>query len=818
MSQPFIQELIAKRFTVFNVTMDKCPCTRDGKRMKEWERKTFDEMSQQHNFSNPRWGLRMGEHENGRRIMSLDFDIYDKQTDGDCIHTKQLLTEYLAGCSNQYGMYSSSTAGNMNVLVDYTASPTIAQLVENLKSFKFNKYGLEILVKGNQVIPPSQTKCKKTQDMGKPRQFLTDKPFYIITDEDQNDFTFKFIYQLFQSKMKKTKPPTPAPTPTQQTITSNTSTIAVNSEDKFLDLLFNVIKNERNFSTGAKVISHAQWFQIAGILKLNNYPFQVFEDYTNSMPNKQRTDTAEKRWRGINTSKSMSIYGLQNIAKQVNPQGYKSWLVQHNAFLNLAILNKGENDIAAYIAPYLIKTMVYCNKEWFTFNTVTSLWCNTEDPNAKITTFIQRKIDEAKECLLHKLNSIDDDAEYKKLKALEKDYDTHYTNVAKCGCSSQIFKYLKSYLSDPEFISKLDNGLYKMVYRNGILDLKTMQFQFGIQQDDYMTKTIPFDYQVPTADDKAAVREILKKICNYDESHLNYYLSALGYAFTGDSSREQNFWYLRGQTASNGKSVIFETLEKLAPNYVTKANSDILDKGADLRKEVPTWAGCKILWLNEVSTKRKDEDIVKSICDGTSLKYNKLYSINAIVMPIQFKLFAVSNNTLVIKGDAGIQRRFRLMQYNSQFQDNYVDDVEKLQFKKDKDLGNKLCGEYKHALFQLIAEYGHKYFNEKQLCEYQIEWNREAVDTMDDNNEFSSWFYDQFTIEMGALTYKNDFELAIEQSKFKHFKKSMIKDELTRMKVPYEYKSQHQATINSKKLKGFWVGFKLVADDTTTAN
>jgi hypothetical protein len=129
-----------------------------------------------------------------------------------------------------------------------------------------------------------------------------------------------------------------------------------------------------------------------------------------------------------------------------------------------------------------------------------------------------------------------------------------------------------------------------------------------------------------------------------------------------------------------------------------------------------------------------------------------------------------------------------------------------------------LCGEYKHALFQLIAEYGHKYFNEKQLCEYPAEWNREAVDTMDDNNEFAGWFNDRFTVEMGALSYKNDFDHALEQSKFKHFKKSMVKDELTRMKVPYEYKSQHQATINGKKLKGFWVGFKLIAEDNATEN
>ena len=172
-----------------------------------------------------------------------------------------------------------------------------------------------------------------------------------------------------------------------------------------------------------------------------------------------------------------------------------------------------------------------------------------------------------------------------------------------------------------------------------------MIFKKGIKKEDYVTKTIPFDYQIPEKVYVDYVKNKLKQICNWNDKHLDYYLSILGYAFTGDSSKEQNFYYHRGQTADNGKSVIFEVLELLMPNYVMKGNSDVLDKGADLRKEVATWGGLKILWLNEVSIKQKDEDLVKAICDGTSYKYNRLYATEAVVMAIQFKLFGVSNHT-----------------------------------------------------------------------------------------------------------------------------------------------------------------------------
>ena len=402
----------------------------------------------------------------------------------------------------------------------------------------------------------------------------------------------------------------------------------------------------------------------------------------------------------------------------------------------------------------------------------------------------------------------EEDEKYKELQKQKKQYQHHYSNVCKSGFNSQVVKYLKTYLCDNDFYDKLDDGLYRMVFQNGILDLKTLQFRNGIRQDDFITKTIKFDFKMPTKDEVEYVRENLKKICNYNDEHLDYYLSSLGYALTGDSSKEQNFWYLRGQTAENGKSIIFENLEILMPNYVCKANSDILDKGADLRKEVATWKGIKILWLNEVSTKRKDEDVVKALCDGTGYKYNRLYSTEAVVMLIAFKLFAVSNNTLTIKGDAGVKRRFKLEQFNSQFKDEFECDYEKLQFKKDKTFGEKLCGEYKNALLYLLCTYSNHYWVEKKLKDYPVEWKDEADQAMEDNNKFSEWFRENFDIHPDSRIRKDQFESILQCSKYKDIDLKHIKDNLTCMKISYTYNSQFEVSIDKKRYKGLWTGFK----------
>lgn len=804
-----IKNLVGERFNLFNVDMTKCPVDKRGNKWPDWQNKCYEELIAHHNYKSNLWGIKLGPQENGRCILSLDFDVFDKNTGSDCEQTKKLLEMYSLRCESTNGMYTSSTDGNMNVLVDYSNCPLIKEYVSRLGMNKFTKAGLEVLLAGNQVIPPSQTNCKKTKELGNPRMFENkEQPFYIINDEFDN--TYLFIKELFEEKFKSLHKPQKMNTmivSQDDTDAEGTTDDEVGEpQDKWLYLLFNVIKNEKD-RKGKKIIDWDTWFHIAGILKYNHYDRSEFIKYSGGL---DIDNEAGKLWDNIrNPNITMSIYGLQNIAKRINHQGYKDWLVKYGEFLRLDILEKGENDIARFISTGLITSLVICRNEWWEYNSKTCLWTCIKEPSATIITFIQRKIDEALECLLSMMSRCEDEALYKENANKKKMYMNHYSNVCKSGFNNMMVKCLKSYLTDNGFCDKLDDKLYKIVYKNGILDLETMIFKKGITQNDFITKTIPFDYVLPTDEDVAFVRENFKKICNYDDTHLDYYLSSLGYAFTGDSSREQNFWYLRGQTAENGKSIVFEVLELLMPNYVIKAGSDILDKGADLRKEIATWGGKRLLWLNEVSVKRKDEDLVKALCDGSGYKYNKLYSIEAIVMPISFKLFAVSNNTLTIKGDAGVKRRFKLEQFNSQFKDIDEDDYENLKFKRDVDFKAKLLGQYKNALLYLIFTYSNKYFIEKKLKKYPREWEEDADEVMEDNNEFEEWFKDTFEIGVGYFVHKEAFEFILNNSKFKGLK---MKDELARMGLSCKYESQRWEAINGVRKKGFWVGFREIVD------
>lgn len=515
-------------------------------------------------------------------------------------------------------------------------------------------------------------------------------------------------------------------------------------------------------------------------------------------------DDAEKMFDEFSKNQHpCSKFALDNIAKKVDENAYVAWRRKHNKFISFDIMSKGSNDIAQYISNRLKQVLIYCEEQWYQFHKDSCLWGIVKRPDAIVITHLQKEIDEARENILNIKNRTDDEEKIKELTKIEKAFLNFHKEVAGSSFVSQILRFLSTYLLDNDFCKVLDNNIGFIAFKNGILDLSTMKFRQGLLQSDFLTKTIPHNYIEKTNDDKDVkeLRIALKKICNWNETHLNYYLSAIGYALTGFSNREQLFWYLRGQTAENGKSVIFEALEKIMPNYVIKGINTFLDKGAELKKEVPTWQGKRIVWVNELSTKIKDEDLVKSICDGTDFKYNRNWSTEAVKVAILFKLFCVSNNSLSVKGDAGIARRFKLMQFNSQFQqDTKVDDYNKLQFIRNKTFGNDLCDKWRDALLYLIFTYSKNYIEKGELLPYPEEWNEEAKENIADNNKFAEWFNDNFEIGTGLECWKCEFELILPND----FKNIKIKDELSRMKIIFKYDSQKR----EKGKKGVYIGFK----------
>jgi hypothetical protein len=487
--------------------------------------------------------------------------------------------------------------------------------------------------------------------------------------------------------------------------------------------------------------------------------------------------------------------------------------------IDIQVLKLGENNVAREISKSLKSTLVYSSERWVICDKHTNIWRYVKDPTATIITHIQNAIDESRKQLITMKQQCDDTKQKEKFDTIEKEYLKFYVEYGKNGVSSQVKKCLQEYLYEANFSEKLDNIKLKVAYKNGVLDLETLIFRHGILCSDFLTKTIPYDYEIAKEEDIDIVKEELKKICNYNDSHLEYYLSVLGYAMTGDSSKLQEFWALIGQKASNGKSVIFEVFTRIMPNYIIKLENDLFEKTYGSRhKEIATWGGARIAWVNEMTKKQQDAEFIKNLSDGTSVRYKVMYG-EMDTMPISFKLFYVGNHSMRIDADNGIKRRMKVLQMDSDFmEDLEANDYENKLFIKDTSFCEKLATTYKHALLSLIFKYSKMFIDENKTKPYPNEWKEETKDVCADNNKFAIWFNDHFETGDGDDFKISKRELETELKFYYtgdfNIKDINIKDELKRMRIKFNYDSQKK--LNGSK--GVYFGFRRIDDEIQELN
>ena len=514
----------------------------------------------------------------------------------------------------------------------------------------------------------------------------------------------------------------------------------VETKDKYIELLFNVIGNGNH-------IDYNLWFKILCILKCNGYLFDTAEKYTAIM-DKENPKT-KIIWDAINGNRPISIYALQNIAKQINFNGYFEWLDKYNEYITMEIVEKGVNEISKFISKSLKTILIYDNNTWYACKN--NLWVKIKDPSAMIVSAIEDELDKYVKILTDKLNKIDKEDEPAVLLARKKIKLVSETRSRVVNAMNQYVKLLTDYLWVSGFNENLDTNIYQIAFKNGIFDLRTGEFRIGLFPSDFITRTLPYNYEEPNESDISKVRNELKKICNYNDTHLAYYLSILGYALTGDAIRQQEFYYLRGQKAGNGKSVIFEALDDILPIYSMKMESDVFNENNSNRhKEIATWSGMRIAWANEIGLKKLDREFLKDVSDGTKIKYKPLYK-DSEYMPINFKAFIVSNNTISFDSDEGIKRRLRLGQMDSEFIEGLeADDIPNCRFIKDTEFGKKLRFEYKFGLLHLLFQSAKKYVDDKfKLSAYPSDWKEEAKEVVASNDDFKEWFLSVFEFGTG---------------------------------------------------------------------
>ena len=396
----------------------------------------------------------------------------------------------------------------------------------------------------------------------------------------------------------------------------------------------------------------------------------------------------------------------------------------------------------------------------------------------------------------------------------------NYTLIDKNSFCGQFKKNITEFITDNEFDNKLDCNMYYFAFKNGIYNMKNKTFRDGIYPTDYLTKTLDFDYSSErNTDDMEWYKMELTKIMNNNATHLEFLLSILGQALTGDSEKYKYFYFCIGQLAGNGKSTIFSTLENIFSCYVKCVESNILETDYSKKHKImPSFKTNRIVYLDEMKKGKKiDSKYVKLIADG-KLYENEVLFGTTNTFKIQAKAFLLLNHMTDFDAmDLGVYRRYTHLQFDSEFDvlNKYklkVDNYEKLKFIPDLKFTDRMI-EKKLALTHILLDYAYEtYINGIPPMPREFEEQKELMN--DCNAEINEWLESIIYKDSNERTskqeiidrYKSDFNKSIENKE--------VIDIMKQLGYAKYYNNNTTKNINGVRYRGVYVGVGLEEKST----
>ena len=568
------------------------------------------------------------------------------------------------------------------------------------------------------------------------------------------------------------------------------------------EIVHNVVKNEiidkllyLGLLDGKAFGSWDDWRNV-GLCMRWITTFEHFDEF--SKINKEKYDKNEtiNLWNNIHEKyEAMNIGTLYHYAKDYNTDKYNLYF---NYFITLNKMMKGALTIAECISPKLERHLKWSNDKWFMFYKKTNLWMETKEPSHIIVQMIHKHIDYSIQIKINERTKTEDAEQQKIITDEISKYSKMYSEVDKSGFYSMITKHLKTILYDSEFYYKLDNNPYKIAFLDGIYDVRENKFNKDYSDYDYITKTIPFKYNEPSQTQTEFVKNVIYKICNCNQSHMDYYLGVMGQALLGDAELEKALYFCVGVGGNNGKTLILEALADVMPNYVSKIERKTFEKGyTKAHKHLAGTKGKRIVYVEELSTKEQEIELLKEIADGKNVKNEIMFGTDELIN-IMFKLVFLSNCQANMKVDGGIGNRYRQLCHSSKFnKETTEDNYETLDFVQDKSLAGLLKGEYKHALIKIFLEAGHLYTKTKTLI-IPDEFEEAIANTLEANDEIKMWFNDNCEYGEDFKCSKKELEDAIS----KPFRE--IQNEIQRI-TNLKY---NRGLTFGKSNRGGWKGFR----------
>ena len=572
-----IRKLVNAKYDLFNIDVEKkrpCGTFSNGSTggIKDWEKKSYEELTKMHDYNYEGFGMRMGLQTNGKYIISMDFDCCgDKdKTTGQrlgCVETKKLCEAYFKLGVEKAGFFNSSTKGNYNLLIDITACPILLDIIQNFGGNKMTLYGLEMLVSNGvqQILPPTKTKCKITGQYNNERKFFDEEnPIYIL---DEYCPLHNFVKSCFEDAQK------------EKTI------IKKNLNNKYMiKHEENNIEENNNFTDEEITNKIKQLKKLIDELPdeyIHNYDYWLnigFVIYNETNGHKLGYDLYDEISKRSNKYDNNYVYdkyynGIQKRdgnQKKLTLATLKHWVKQENVYL------WDETFTSGLLAEYFIKN--YKNK-FITVRDVSYFfngihWEQDSKNHCELTKFINnffindllRKTYKYKEYLLD-LSMTPEERKFSDEKMNR--FEQNVKNLKHITNRKKLIDDIINTNNDNSII--FDENIFYFVFKNKIYDLENDKFIVP-NPKDYLLNTAGYDYIESSEEDKKTLNDLIDTIFT-DKNNRDDYLVSLS---TGLCGKQIENLFIATGSGGNGKSLINSLMLKTVGTYGYKLPSCIL--------------------------------------------------------------------------------------------------------------------------------------------------------------------------------------------------------------------------------------------------
>jgi phage/plasmid-associated DNA primase len=507
---------------------------------------------------------------------------------------------------------------------------------------------------------------------------------------------------------------------------------------------------------------------------------------------------------------------IKYLAKLENPEEYKRICKLFQKITTVMSVSDISDAFkcAEIIQKSLKQYLIFCKEKWYMLNDE-NLWVEQKEPSFYVVREIRKYLDYSNIKHAELIAATEDETIKNKLLKTSEEYLKCYKAISSASYLSVVVKFLKTHLRDDTFDNKLNMNAGFLAFKNGIINLQTGEFRYGIVSEDFISATIPHDYKPADATKKAYLKSILLQILNNNKQHLEYFLSLIGFTFIGTPHLEKSLYFCVDKTTGgdgdNGKSFFFDILDTLLPNYVHKSKSNFLEESnTKVHKQLAKLNGIRLVWLDEFGKNKANAELMKVIGDGTTYEYEVMFGTTAI-LDILFKMFVLTNHLPNIDpNEKAVYNRYKQISYASHFDrtgQRKEPDPKNLLFIADPTLKDKILADYTNEVFGLIIDYAKSYYV-NGIPEIPSQFLQDTKETQNSNDPFVEWFEENMEVVEGGRIALKSIVYAYGKSEDK------VKEGMKRLGYKYNKDlSKIGKDDNGKAYKGGYEGIGFIETD-----